>query len=106
MDEVDLLSNPSLSSSLDDTFYILKKTLYRLVSTASIDTLVVMCKEVRRIMEKDVADIWRGVMDGAFKEVASGGGVGRTREEERERREYDARVTFVVSTVDLTFELH
>jgi hypothetical protein len=97
MDEVDLLSNPSLSSSLDDTFYILKKTLYRLVSTASIDTLVVMCKEMRRIMEKDVADVWKGVMDGAFKDIGASAGVGRTREEERERREHDARVTFVVS---------
>lgn len=96
MDEPDLASKPSLSSSLDDTFYILKKTLYRLLSTASIETLVSTCKEVRRIMDKDVAEVWRAAMDGAFKDVASGGGVVRAREEEKERRERDAKAVFVV----------
>lgn len=96
MDELDHLSQPTLSSSLDDTFYILKKTLYRLLSTSSIDTLVAMAKEVRQIMERDVADVWRAKMDGAFKDVAAGGGVGRAREEEKDRREKEAKAVFIV----------
>lgn len=96
MDELDLVSQPSLSSSLDDTFYILKKTLYRLLSTASIETLAMMCKEVRQIIERDVADVWRGRMDGAFKDVAAGGGVGRAREEEKDKREREAKAMFIV----------
>lgn len=38
-------------------------------------------------------------MDGAFKDVAGGGGVVRAREEEKERRERDAKAVFVVRFV-------
>jgi hypothetical protein len=96
MDEADLLSQPSMSSSLDDSFYILKKTLYRLLATASISTLVSMSKKVKHSIERDVIEVWRARMDGAFKDVANGGGVGRAREEERERREKEAKVTYIV----------
>ena len=97
MDELDHLSSPSLSSSLDDTFYILKKTLYRLLSTSDIETVVAMAKEVRSIVERDVAEVWRKRLDGAFKDVGAGGGVGRAREEEKERREREAKAVFIVS---------
>ncbi|KAK4703766.1 conserved oligomeric Golgi complex subunit 4, partial [Phenoliferia sp. Uapishka_3] len=96
MDELDLSSPPSLSSSLDDTFYILKKTLYRLLSTSDIATMVDMAKELRSIMERDVADVWRVKMEGAFKDVANGGGVGRAREEEKDRREKEAKAVYIV----------
>lgn len=96
MDELDHLSSPSLSSSLDDTFYILKKTLYRLLSTANIETVVSMSKDVRGIVERDVADIWRARLDGAFRDVGAGGGVGRAREDEKERREREAKAVFIV----------
>lgn len=103
MDELDFLSQPTLSSSLDDTFYILKKTLYRLLSTSSITTLVSMSKEVRTIIERDVAEVWRTRLDGAFKDVGAGGGVGRAREEEKDRREKEAKATFVVRLFFLSF---
>lgn len=102
MDELDLSSSPSLSSSLDDVFYILKKTLYRMLSTANIVSLVVMTKEVRTVVERDVVEGWRGKLDGAFRDVANGGGGGsvvggsRAREEEKERREREARGVFIV----------
>ena len=105
MDELDLISSPSLSSSLDDTFYILKKTLYRLISTASLTTLLSMTKELKVIIEKDVAEIWRARMDSAFKEVGNGGGTGRAREEEKERREKEARATFIVRRSSFDFSL-
>lgn len=98
MDEVDKLSQPPLSSSLDDTFYILKKTIYRVLSTSSIDTVVSMARDIRQIVEKDVADVWRLRLDGAFKDVGSVSGVGRAREEEKERKEREATATFMVRT--------
>ncbi|KAM0754435.1 COG4-domain-containing protein [Meredithblackwellia eburnea MCA 4105] len=96
MDELDTLAQPSLSSSLDDTFYILKKTLYRLLSTSSIRTLVSMSREIRNIMDKDVADLWKIRMDQAFRDVGNITGVGRAREEEKERREKEAKATFII----------
>ncbi|SCZ99139.1 BZ3500_MvSof-1268-A1-R1_Chr3-1g05834 [Microbotryum saponariae] len=112
MDELDLNSSPYLSSSLDDTFYILKKTLYRLLSTNHIETVVGMAKEIRTIVDRDVGEVWKYKMDGAFKEVNSSssamavgnvivGGVhvnvpgGRAREEEKERKEAAARSMFI-----------
>lgn len=99
MDELDLLSQPYLSTSLDDIFYIIKKSLYRLLSTSSVVTLVSLAKDVRQIMERDVADAWRAKMDSAFRDVASGGGVGRAREEEKDRREREAKSVFIVSSL-------
>ncbi|KDE05958.1 hypothetical protein MVLG_03644 [Microbotryum lychnidis-dioicae p1A1 Lamole] len=112
MDELDLNSSPYLSSSLDDTFYILKKTLYRLLSTNHVETVVGMAKEIRTIVDRDVGEVWKYKMDGAFKEfnfsssaMAVGnvivGGVhvnvpgGRAREEEKERKEAAARSAFI-----------
>jgi len=52
-------------------------------------------------MERDVAEVWKGVMESAFKDVLSSGGSGgiggRSREEEKEKREKEARDTFIVS---------
>lgn len=66
MDELDPLSSPSLSSSLDDVFYILKKTLYRLISTSDVDVLAVSAKDIRAVVEKDVAEVWRRRLENAF----------------------------------------
>ncbi|BGP30594.1 Golgi transport complex subunit 4 [Rhodotorula toruloides] len=114
MDEPDYSSTPYLSSSLDDIFYIVKKTIQRLVSTAQIDNLVAMNKELRSVLDRDVAEIWRARIEAAFKELAASqtaqsgmaigvsgiGSVaamgGRAREEERERREKEARNVFIV----------
>ncbi|TNY17793.1 COG4 transport protein-domain-containing protein [Rhodotorula diobovata] len=115
MDEPDFSSTPYLSSSLDDTFYIVKKTLHRVVSTASVSNLVGMCKEMRIVLERDVAEVWKARIEGAFKDLAANaqsqsaiGGMavtgmagmaqlgGRAREEERETRERDARNVYIV----------
>ncbi|BGP01261.1 Conserved oligomeric Golgi complex subunit 4 [Rhodotorula toruloides] len=114
MDEPDYSSTPYLSSSLDDIFYIVKKTIQRLVSTAHIDNLVAMNKELRSVFDRDVAEIWRARIEAAFKDLAASqtaqsgmaigvsgiGSVaamgGRAREEERERREKEARNVFII----------
>ncbi|GAA5921563.1 hypothetical protein JCM3775_003107 [Rhodotorula graminis] len=118
MDEADFSSTPYLSSSLDDTFYIVKKTLHRIVSTANVANLVAMCKELRVVLERDVAEVWKARIEGAFKDLAANaqsqtalGGIavtgmaaqlgGRAREEERETREREARNVYIVYLNDL-----
>lgn len=124
MDEPDFSSTPYLSSSLDDTFYIVKKTLHRVVSTASVSNLVGMCKEMRIVLERDVAEVWKARIEGAFKDLAANaqsqsaiGGMavtgmagmaqlgGRAREEERETRERDARNVYIVRCSPLPFPM-
>jgi conserved oligomeric Golgi complex subunit 4 len=98
MDELDLLSSPSLSSSLDDTFYILKKTLYRLLSTSNIETVVALSSQVRATVESGVVEVWRRRLEGAFVGVGTGGAGlgGRAKEEEKERKEREAKGVFMV----------
>ncbi|BGO90102.1 hypothetical protein NBRC10512_004040 [Rhodotorula toruloides] len=114
MDEPDFSSTPYLSSSLDDIFYIVKKTIQRLVSTAQIDNHVAMNEELRSVLDRDMAEIWRARIEAAFRDLAASqtaqsgmaigvsgiGSVaamgGRAREEERERREKEARNVFIV----------
>ncbi|GAA5976610.1 hypothetical protein JCM10908_005566 [Rhodotorula pacifica] len=119
VDEPDLTSSPNVSSSLDDIFFIVKKVLHRVVSTSNIANLLIFNKELRIVLDQDVAEIWRARIEGAFKELAAStsgqnsmaigvGGIsgvaaiaGRGREEERERREKEARTTFIVYLNDL-----
>ncbi|GAA5869453.1 hypothetical protein JCM16303_000476 [Sporobolomyces ruberrimus] len=114
MDELDLISTPTLSSSLDDIFYILKKTLYRLLSTGSITAVNLLTRELRGVLDENVAEVWRSRMETALKDLQAGqqgsgmaigvgamGGMasmggGRAREEEKERREKEARAIFIV----------
>lgn len=98
MDELDLVSSPSLSSSLDDTFYILKKSLYRLLSTSNIETIVALSSQVRATIESGVVEVWRRRLEGAFVGVGAGGAGlgGRAREEEKERKETAAKGVFMV----------
>jgi len=127
MDELDLISSPTLSSSLDDIFYILKKTLYRLISTGSIETVSLLCRELRTALEENVSEVWRNRMEVALKDLQSGGGTtggpgsgiaignigvgagmaaigggGRAREEEKERREKESRSIFIVRYLNLS----
>ncbi|KAG0655450.1 hypothetical protein C6P46_000992, partial [Rhodotorula mucilaginosa] len=119
VDEPDLASSPNVSSSLDDIFFIVKKVLHRVVSTANVANLLIFNKELRIVLDQDVAEIWRARIEGAFKDLAAiassqnsmaigVGGIsgvaaiaGRGREEERERREKEARTTFIVYLNDL-----
>ncbi|GAA5938237.1 Golgi transport complex subunit COG4 [Sporobolomyces koalae] len=114
VDELELLTTPTLSSSLDDIFYILKKTLYRLISTGSVSTVVSLCRELRTVLDTDVAEVWRSRMETALRDLQAGQqqstmtigvgamgsmtaiGGGRAREEERERKEKEARAVFIV----------
>lgn len=94
LDEPDLLSKPYLSSSLDDTFFILKKVLLRLVTCANLQTHMKMCSKVYDIMDRDFGDILRKRMDAVWSSLTGIAANARAREEEK------ARTSFIVSILD------
>jgi hypothetical protein len=88
LDEPDFFSKPYLSSSLDDSFFILKKVLQRLVSTSSLNTHVRMCKEIKTIMERDYSDILRRRMEGVWSGISSSATAARNKEEATARQNF------------------
>lgn len=91
IDTPDLTTQPHLSSILDDTFYLFKLVLSRLLSCGSLSTLKNMRRKIAEVIEKDYTDVIRRKMDNVHS-LAGGGD--RT---ERERREKDQREAFSVS---------
>lgn len=91
LDEPDFLSRPYLSSSLDDTFFILKKVLLRLVTSASIQTHLKMCSQIRDVMDRDFGDILRKRMDAVWTGLTGIAANARAKEEDK------ARASFIVS---------
>ena len=91
LDEADFSNKPYLSSSLDDTFFILKKVLSRLITTSSLQTHKRMCAEITIIMERDFCDVLRKGMDAVWSTVTSSTQAVRIKEENQ------ARQNFVVS---------
>lgn len=93
LDEADLYNKPYLSSSLDDTFFILKKVLQRLIATSSCSTHKRMCNEIKSIMEKDFGDILKRRMDNVWTSITS------IAQSARQKEEAQARQSFIVRRV-------
>lgn len=91
LDSPETVSQPHLSSILDDTFYLLKLVVNRVLSIGSISTLTSMRYRIVEVLERDYLNVVRKKMEGVY---ASTGGQDRT---ERERREKDQRSAFIVS---------
>lgn len=110
MDTPDLSSKPQISSTVDDTFYLLKLVLNRLISTGNLVTFSSMREKISTIIERDYLGVLQKKMDAVYSGAASvgmgfGGGVGSSlagltgqgKESERERRERDLRTSYSVS---------
>jgi hypothetical protein len=91
LDEADLSTTPCLSSALDDTFYILKKVLSRLISTSSASTIVSASVNIITILERDFADVLKKRMEAAH---SAGGQQQQVKKEDRDR---EARMASIVS---------
>lgn len=91
LDAADTSAKPHLSSILDDTFYLIKVVLQRVLSSGSVGTLRSMRERIATVLEKDYAAVLSKKMDQA---LAQGTTYDRG---EKERRERDQRETFVVS---------
>lgn len=93
LDEPDLVSQPVVSSVLDDTFFLLKKIIGRIVSSGNVSVLVTMSKSIRVIMERDFAQVLKKRMESVFALLGSNQG----RADEKEKREREARLIYTVS---------
>lgn len=91
LDEPDMFNKPFLSSSLDDTFFILKKVLLRLVTTSSLQSHKRMCTEISIIMERDFSEVLRKRMDTVWSTITA------TTQAARSKEEAAARQSFIVS---------
>lgn len=63
LDTPDLTSRPVNTSALDDTFFIFKKVLGRLLATADTQAISATCTALRTCFERDWAQIFRKRMD-------------------------------------------
>ncbi|KIR35473.1 hypothetical protein I352_01748 [Cryptococcus deuterogattii MMRL2647] len=95
IDTADLTTEPHLSSILDDTFYLLKLVLSRLLSCGSLSTLKNMRRKIAEVVEKDYTDVIRRKMDNVYS-LAGGGD-----RAEREKKEKDQREAFGIYLNDL-----
>jgi hypothetical protein len=91
LDQPEMSTKPHLSSILDDTFYLIKTVLSRVLSSGSIATLKTMRERIASVLEKDYAAVLSKKMESA---LAPSNLYDRA---EKERREKDQKATFIVS---------
>lgn len=101
IDEFDTNSKPTVSSVLDDTFFILKKIIQRLISAASASTLRSALHEVRQILDRDYVGGLRRKIEATLASVAgqvtgSPSAAGRGRDDERDRKEAQVKSSLIV----------
>ncbi|WRT64259.1 uncharacterized protein IL334_001190 [Kwoniella shivajii] len=98
LDSPDTSARPHLSSILDDTFYLLKLVIGRLLSCGSIATLRSMRQRLGEVIERDYTGVIRKKMDGVYSGQASGS---QDRGPEKDKRERDQRTAFIIHLNDL-----
>lgn len=91
LDSPEILSKPHLSSILDDTFYLIKVVLQRVLSSGSLTSLRSMRQKIVTVLEKDYAAVLTKKMESVY---AASGAYDRA---EKERREKDQKATYIVS---------
>jgi hypothetical protein len=93
MDSTDVSSRPLMSSLLDDVFYLVRMVVARSISTASMDVLSNMCRNVRYIVDEDFVQALVRKMDGVWKASSQSMAVEGPRKDAASR---EMRSTFVV----------
>ena len=93
LDTPETSSRPHVSSILDDAFYLLKLVINRLLSCGSLSTLHSLREKVASVIENDYANVIRRKMEGVYSAQI---GSAQDRTAEREKRERDQRLAFVV----------
>jgi hypothetical protein len=66
LDEADIEARPAVTSVLDDAFYLIKTTLGRVCSTTHAPSVVAVTRELRAIVERDIADVLRRRLEAAL----------------------------------------
>jgi hypothetical protein len=93
LDNPDVSSRPHLSSSLDDTFYLLKLVLHRVISSGSFTSLKAMRAKVSDIVERDYVNVLKRKMEAVYSGAAASA---QTDRGEKEKRDKELRETFIV----------
>ncbi|WWC86365.1 uncharacterized protein L201_001241 [Kwoniella dendrophila CBS 6074] len=96
LDSPDTSIRPHLSSILDDTFYLLKLVIGRLLSCGSIATLRSMRQKLAEVIERDYTGVIRKKMDAVYM-----GQVPSSQGTEKDKRERDQRSAFIIHLNDL-----
>lgn len=89
LDSPETTNRPHISSILDDTFYLLKLVISRVLSCGSITTLRSMRTRIFDVMENDYNGMIRRKMEGVYSQ--------QTTQEKDRGKERDMRSAFVVS---------
>ncbi|KAH9890716.1 COG4-domain-containing protein [Cubamyces lactineus] len=91
----DLSQTPITTTTPDDTFYILKSVLSRMLSSASLATVQRTSEQLRDVMDKDYARVIKQKLDNVYKGSSAGTGT-RGDKVERENRQ-----SFIILLNDL-----
>lgn len=78
---------------MDDTFYLLKLVLHRVISAGSFSTLKTMRSNISTIIERDYVNVLKRKMESVYAGAAPGAQTDRS---EKERRDKDLRESFIV----------
>ncbi|KAG0141759.1 hypothetical protein CROQUDRAFT_51247 [Cronartium quercuum f. sp. fusiforme G11] len=101
-DEFELDSTPYLSSALDDTFFVLKKAVYRSLSIANTHILEIILKEIAEIVVRDFGEVIKHRLDSVGVGISGVGfGIGSKVGEGKEKREKNAMNAYIVYLNDL-----
>ncbi|WWD17778.1 hypothetical protein CI109_102219 [Kwoniella shandongensis] len=98
LDSPDTSSKPHLSSILDDTFYLLKLVLHRLLSCGSLATLNSMRHRIAEVIERDYTGVIKKKMDSVYAGYTTSG---QDRGADKDKREKDQREAFIIHLNDL-----
>ncbi|KAK4683669.1 conserved oligomeric Golgi complex subunit 4, partial [Tremellales sp. Uapishka_1] len=91
-------NRPHLSSILDDTFYLLKLIINRVLSSGSLSTLRAMREKISQVMERDYTGVIKKKMEAVYAGNASAGSAERG---EKDRRDREIRSSFLIYLNDL-----
>ncbi|EJU05592.1 COG4-domain-containing protein [Dacryopinax primogenitus] len=96
MSSVDSSQPTPQTTTPDDSFYILRLVLHRLISSSSLPTMERMCKLVEELMERDYGGVMRRKLEDVYRGVQS-----MPASKEKERVERESRTTFIICLNDL-----
>jgi hypothetical protein len=77
----------------DDVFYILKSVVARLLSTGSVTCTTKMVEQLRDIVDRDYAGVYKRKLDDVYKSPVGQGGA------RSDKGERESRLSFIVSAV-------
>jgi hypothetical protein len=105
LDIPDLSSRPYISSMVDDTFYLLKLVLSRLLSAGALSTHADMRQSLTLIIERDYVGVLQKKMEAVYVGGSTGISLVKHKDAEKEKREKELSTSYSVSGFGLSATL-